>query len=141
MIAELLAYSSANKIVVLSGQNDEAHPRYTRTMGAVEFVVRTANPLQLKNVLMQALRPVSAEPFSVVRLLSESEPICKLCEQIGRFAPSLYPVLVHAESGNGKELVAYWNRFSRPEKTAKYEPLAFDTWWVDEAKDKALRKG
>ena len=106
MIAELLAYSSANKIVVLSGQNDEAHPRYTRTMGAVEFVVRTANPLQLKNVLMQALRPVSAEPFSVVRLLSESEPICKLCEQIGRFAPSLYPVLVHAESGNGKELVA-----------------------------------
>jgi microcin C transport system substrate-binding protein len=42
---------------------------------------------------------------------------------------------------NGKELVAYWNRFSRPERTARYEPLAFDTWWVDEAKDKALRKG
>lgn len=42
---------------------------------------------------------------------------------------------------NGTEMVAYWNRFSRPQKTAKYDPLAFDTWWVDEAKDKALQKG
>ena len=93
-------------IVVLSGQNDEAHPRYTRTMGAVEFVARIANPLQLKNVLMQALSPMSAQPSSVIRLLGESEPICKLCEQIVRFAPSLYPILVLAECGNGKELVA-----------------------------------
>jgi microcin C transport system substrate-binding protein len=41
---------------------------------------------------------------------------------------------------SAKELVAYWNRFSRPEKTAKYDPAAFDTWWVDEAKDKALKR-
>ena len=40
-----------------------------------------------------------------------------------------------------KELVAYWNRFARPQKTAKYEPISFDTWWVDEAKDKALQRG
>ncbi len=37
--------------------------------------------------------------------------------------------------------VAYWNRFGRPEKSAKYAPVAFDTWWVDEAKDKALQRG
>ena len=41
---------------------------------------------------------------------------------------------------SAKELIAYWNRFSRPEKTAKYSPAAFDTWWVDEAKDKALKR-
>ena len=40
-----------------------------------------------------------------------------------------------------KDLVAYWNRFSRPEKVAKYEPIATDTWWVDESKDKALKRG
>ena len=39
------------------------------------------------------------------------------------------------------EMVAYWNRFSRPEKTAKYAPVAYDTWWVDDAKDKLLKKG
>ena len=42
---------------------------------------------------------------------------------------------------SGKELVASWNRFSRPEKIAKYSPLAYDTWWVDEAKDRALQRG
>jgi len=40
---------------------------------------------------------------------------------------------------SGKELIAYWNRFSRPEKTAKYSPVAYDTWWLDEAKDRALQ--
>jgi microcin C transport system substrate-binding protein len=42
---------------------------------------------------------------------------------------------------SGKELVAYWNRFSRPEKTAKYSPVAYDTWWLDDAKDRALQVG
>jgi microcin C transport system substrate-binding protein len=42
---------------------------------------------------------------------------------------------------SGKELVAYWNRFSRPEKVAKYSPIAYDTWWLDEAKDRALQGG
>jgi microcin C transport system substrate-binding protein len=36
--------------------------------------------------------------------------------------------------------VAYWNRFDRPAKAAKYAPVAFDTWWIDEAKDKALQR-
>ena len=42
---------------------------------------------------------------------------------------------------SGKELMAYWNRFSRPAKSAKYLPGATDTWWVDEAKDRALQRG
>jgi microcin C transport system substrate-binding protein len=42
---------------------------------------------------------------------------------------------------SGKELIAYWNRFSRPAKTAKYAPAAYDTWWVDDAKDRTLQRG
>ena len=42
---------------------------------------------------------------------------------------------------SGKEMMAYWNRFSRPEKSAKYAPGATDTWWVDEAKDRVLKRG
>lgn len=30
--------------------------------------------------------------------------------------------------------VAYWNKFSRPEKIAKYDPGVLDTWWYDAAK-------
>ena len=35
--------------------------------------------------------------------------------------------------------VAYWNRFSRPQKPAKYVPGGYDTWWFDAERDKALR--
>jgi microcin C transport system substrate-binding protein len=38
-------------------------------------------------------------------------------------------------------MIAYWNRFSRPEKTAKYAPGATDSWWVDETKDRVLKRG
>ncbi len=47
-------------------------------------------------------------------------------------------VIPHFRSG--KELVAYWNKFTRPDKVAKYSPIAFDTWWYDEAKDRALQE-
>ncbi len=42
---------------------------------------------------------------------------------------------------NDKELVAYWNRFVHPKKTAKYDPIELDTWWVDAEKDKTLQRG
>jgi microcin C transport system substrate-binding protein len=33
---------------------------------------------------------------------------------------------------------AYWNKFSRPETMAKYDPGVIDTWWYDTAKAQAL---
>lgn len=42
---------------------------------------------------------------------------------------------------SNKELYAYWNRFGRPAKNARYTRDPRDTWWVDEAKDKVLKRG
>ena len=39
---------------------------------------------------------------------------------------------------NDKAFVAYWNKFARPAKSAKYAPVALDTWWLDGAREKAL---
>jgi microcin C transport system substrate-binding protein len=36
--------------------------------------------------------------------------------------------------------VAYWNRFSHPARTAKYSLGWPDSWWLDPAKDTALKK-
>jgi DNA-binding NtrC family response regulator len=111
LIGELLAHSPAIKIVVLSGQNDEAHARHARTLGAIEFVAKPADPVLLKNVLLHSLNARSAEQGAMARhtarLIGGSEPMQKLREQIARFAPSPFPVLVHGESGSGKELVAH----------------------------------
>ena len=35
--------------------------------------------------------------------------------------------------------IAYWNRFSRPKVQAKYSLGFPETWWLDNAKDKALK--
>ena len=35
--------------------------------------------------------------------------------------------------------IAYWNKFGRPEKLAKYQPRGVTAWWIDAEKEKALR--
>ncbi len=40
----------------------------------------------------------------------------------------------------GRSWVAYWNKFGRPATLAKYNPVALDTWWIDQQKDKTLEK-
>ena len=37
--------------------------------------------------------------------------------------------------------VAYWNKFGRPARSRPLRAVAFDTWWIDAAKDKALQRG
>ena len=107
LIGELLAYSPAIKIVVLSGQNDEANARHARTLGAIEFVAKPTDPQRLKQLLLQALQVSSVEKTAVASgLLGASAPIEKLRQQVTQFASSPFPVLVHGESGSGKELMA-----------------------------------
>lgn len=108
LISELVAYSPAIKIVVLSGQSDEANARHARTLGAIEFVAKPADPPMLKQLLLQSLRINAAEKTTVTasNLMGSTAPIEKLRSQIVQFAASPFPVLVHGESGTGKELVA-----------------------------------
>ncbi len=108
LIAELVAYAPDMKIVVLSGQSDEANARHARTLGAIDFVSKPADPPALKQLLLQALQLSNAEKSAAsgVRLLGESMPVEKLRQQIAQFAGSPFPVLVQGESGCGKELIA-----------------------------------
>lgn len=39
------------------------------------------------------------------------------------------------------ERVAYWDKFGRPDKLPKLTPAFLQVWWVDPAKDAALKKG
>ncbi len=108
LISELIAYSPEMKIVVLSGQSDEANARHARTLGAIEFVAKPVDPPVLKQLLLQALRVTTVEkdPAATPSLLGASAPVEKLRSQIAQFAASPFPVLVEGESGSGKELVA-----------------------------------
>src|SRR5688572_21533039 len=108
LISELIAHSPGMKIVVLSGQSDEANARHARTLGAIEFVAKPCEPETLKNLLNRSLEVREAELGAAAEsgLLGKSVLVEKLRQQISQFASAPFPVLIEGESGSGKELVA-----------------------------------
>src|SRR5688572_1861016 len=96
------------KIVVLSGQSDETNARHARTLGAIEFVAKPAEPEHLKNLLKRALEIRDAELGAAADsgMVGKSPPVDKLRQQVAQFADAPFPVLIEGESGSGKELVA-----------------------------------
>ena len=110
LIADLLAHSPRMRIFVLSGQNDAAHARHARTLGATEFIAKPCDPATLKRTLLRALEVSAAElvrpPGEEPGLVGDSPAVARLKEQVAQFADAPFPVLVEGESGSGKDLVA-----------------------------------
>ncbi|VAW62886.1 Two-component system response regulator protein [hydrothermal vent metagenome] len=111
LIEDLLAYDSQIKILVLSGQSDEANMHHALTLGAVDFIPKPANPELLQTRLNHQLMLKQVEcqqqtANDISPIIGESASICALREQIGQFADTIFPVLIEGESGTGKELVA-----------------------------------
>jgi DNA-binding NtrC family response regulator len=109
LITDLLAFSPSIKILVLSGQSDEANARYARTLGAVEFIAKPCEPEVLKGLLAKARRMAEVEQVSAkadTGIVGSGLAIRKLHEQILQYANAPFPVLIEGESGSGKELVA-----------------------------------
>jgi len=109
LIADLLAHAPAMRIFVLSGQNDAAHARHARALGAAEFIAKPCDPAALKKILARALAVRDAElrrAPGTEELMGQSPALLKLKSQLAQFADSPFPVLIEGESGSGKELVA-----------------------------------
>ena len=114
LISSLLAHSPSMKIVVLSGQNEEASGRHARTLGATEFVAKPADPERLRQILFKVLAFDKSEPAASIpvkhqgecRLIGSSPAILKVRELARQYANSPFPVLIEGESGSGKEIIA-----------------------------------
>ena len=121
LVTELLAHSPGIKILILSGQNEDAHARHARALGAVDFIAKPCNPEDLKTHLFNALKIQGAELSEAAKvgeaarasgvsgdlgIIGNSAPIEKMRRQISQYANAPYPVLIEGESGSGKEIVA-----------------------------------
>jgi DNA-binding NtrC family response regulator len=114
LITDLLNYSKKTRILVLSGQNDEANARHARALGAIDFIAKPADPEQIKQALFSALRfdqesPAAQLPAATLEssgIVGASFAIDRLRNQIKLYADAPFPVLIEGESGSGKELVA-----------------------------------
>jgi two-component system nitrogen regulation response regulator GlnG len=106
LVTELLALAPAMRIVVLSGQNDEANARHARALGATDFVAKPADPEALRKTLRSLLTYDESALAGTSELIGTSPPMEKLRAQLRQYAGSPFPVLIEGESGSGKELVA-----------------------------------
>ena len=104
LIADLLAHAPKMRIIVLSGQSDNSNARRARTLGALEFIAKPADPEHLRRVLGTALGPGAERNGDA--LLGDSEAMRNLRRRIQQFADAPFPVLIAGESGAGKERVA-----------------------------------
>lgn len=107
LIGEVLAACPQTRIVVLSGQSDEAHARHARTLGALDFVAKPIEGERLRALLRGLLACPGEEKDDQAQLpIGDSLPMQKLRQQIEQYASAPWPVLIEGESGSGKEIAA-----------------------------------
>ncbi len=112
LIEELMSFNDSFKVLVLSGQNDDANIKHALTLGAVDFIPKPCDMPLLKSRLEYQMTMLDAESsehelaLEKTKLLGESAAINTLRDLIKQFADTPFPVLVEGESGTGKELVA-----------------------------------
>ncbi len=108
LIRDLLGRIPTLRILVLSGQNDEAHARHARALGAMDFVAKPCPAEQIRTRLLAALdqpSPTAAESNGC-DLIGRSPPLERLRLQLQQYADTPFPVLIEGESGSGKEVAA-----------------------------------
>jgi DNA-binding NtrC family response regulator len=112
LIDELLAFNPNMKILVLSGQGEQANIQHALTLGAVDFIPKPCDVPLLRTRLAHQVMMLEAEQRqgggegSGEGLLGKSQAIATLHALVRQFADTPFPVLIQGESGCGKELVA-----------------------------------
>jgi two-component system NtrC family response regulator len=105
------------KVIVLTGQNDQANALRAIALGAYDFFAKPFDPdllgltidrafrlfeLQKENQRLQALH----QPDALSGLLTRDAEMLRICRTIEKVAPSNATVMLLGESGTGKEVLA-----------------------------------
>ena len=117
LLEQLLELSPEVKVIVLTGQNDQANALRAVGMGAYDFLAKPFEPellalvierafriaeLQAENRRLQAIR----QPDALGGLITRDVEMLRICRMIERVARSDATVMLLGESGTGKEVLA-----------------------------------
>jgi two-component system, NtrC family, response regulator len=117
LLEQILDLEPNTKVVVLTGQNDQANALRAVAMGAYDFLAKPFEPdvlnlvierasrmaeLQAENRRLQALH----QPDALAGLITRDSDMLRICRTIERVASSDATVLLLGESGTGKEVLA-----------------------------------
>ncbi|MBS0304327.1 MAG: PEP-CTERM-box response regulator transcription factor [Proteobacteria bacterium] len=117
LLDQLLDADPNLKVIVLTGQNDQAHALRAVALGAYDFLAKPFEPEVLGLTIDRAYRlaELQAElrrmhsmqqPDALAGLLTRDTEMTRVCRLVERVAPSGASVLLLGESGTGKEVLA-----------------------------------
>jgi two-component system, NtrC family, response regulator len=117
LLQQILELAPDTKVIVLTGQNDQANALRAVALGAYDFFAKPFEPeilsltverafrlydLQQENHRLQAMR----QPDALGGLITRDPAMLRLCRTVEKVASSNATVLFLGESGTGKEVLA-----------------------------------
>jgi two-component system NtrC family response regulator len=117
LLEQMLSIDPGAKVIVLTGQNDQAHALRAVALGAYDFLAKPFDPdvlaltidrayrlaeLQAENRRLQSLH----QPDALSGLITRDAEMMRIARTVERVASSDATVLFLGESGTGKEVLA-----------------------------------
>ncbi len=131
LLEQILAVDSDTKVIVLTGQNDQANALRAIALGAYDFFAKPFEPemltltigrafrlfeLQRENRRLQALH----QPDALAGLMTRDPEMLRICRTIEKVASSNATVMLLGESGTGKEVLARGLHQASPRRAGKF---------------------
>lgn len=117
LLEQILATAPDTKVIVLTGQNDQANALRAIALGAYDFFAKPFEPELLTLTIDRAFRlfdlqqenrrlQASQHPPALSGLLTRDNEMLRTCRTIEKVANTNATVLLLGESGTGKEVLA-----------------------------------
>lgn len=131
LLEQIMAFDPDIKVIVLTGQNDQANALRAVAMGAYDFFPKPFEPELLNLTVERAFRLFELQsenrrlqelhrPDALSGLITRDPQMLRLCRTIEKVASSNATVMLLGDSGTGKELLAHGLHDASPRKNGKF---------------------
>lgn len=131
LLEQILAVDSDIKVIVLTGQNDQANALRAIALGAYDFLAKPFEPEMLNLTIGRAFRLFELQsenrrlralqqPDALAGLMTRDPEILRICRTIEKVASSNVTVMLLGESGTGKEVLARGLHQLSPRRAGKF---------------------
>ncbi len=131
LLEQILAMEPDVKVIVLTGQNDQAHALRAVAMGAYDFIAKPFEPEILALTVERAFRMFELQkenrrllelrqPEALAGLITRDPEMLRICRTVERVASSTATVMLLGESGTGKEVLAQGLHQASPRRAGKF---------------------